>query len=938
MNKVINSSIKKRIGKLTLGSFLSLLISEDLSIIKIKKPVSSEIQKKESRLNERDIISTFLPDQIIKKISTKSDGKEKSEGTMIGYMSRLSMGDDYRDEIAREILADFIIHPFETVNLFLSHVCTVLYDKNTYVDYKALSEFLKCVVFGIEYLPGKNGFFGKYLKDFSETINKLFYHKQYISILTNIIISLIIGSVTDKKEYNAGLSTSYKTKFRDSVFSDQFEYLLFLIWLPEKDLVEKSVSFSLSANLSDFKSFIRYPFAVILSQRKGYESAAKLINSISDETGNNVIHISYIQLLYAKFLVSQPSQENIDKAESLLCGILNSNPTVNTLFEDDELLFCTCSLLNDIYHGKYKYTVSTGRGQKKWREEVERVLVNGTSGTQRNDQTHILKQRSNVREIECVRSYDDTNHCLINSRDSIITNAFVNSLADIQVMDYYDDLSVSKAISAVIIDNKTCFFTFFSDNEDKNLSDCLEILDRLYNFSFSSKEIALKLSSNIDIFVSGNYQYLTSMIDASVSNMGDQFYVRVHVCDYNKDCAQKLIVDAPLFIPCVKDKCMETPVNLVVFGAGEFVQNLLREVIGSCCFPVKPAVTVICEDSVREKQRFLQECPGIYKASENIERIIPEFLSCSVFSEDIEALLENYNSDNPLSVALNNCNYFVVDVGTDAENISFASNLRRWILRNDYGMSKVPFIAVKCSKSENAYLVSRMTINNKTPNHQIYNNFDLYCFGMADDLYTYNNLFNNEYNSRALALHTAYYDDDTPINTVLNSYYSFSYNRDSSKASALSMIYVLFSLGFIHSSEDLAQMKYNVQRVAKAYDQWIAQAGNLERASSIEHGRWTGFMLSRGWMPLDPRQTDVYAQSVKNGEHKHLLAKVHPFICNWDSFSDSASHTTIFYELKKRIDGLETPRNSTFKIMKKYSKILVAKNDAQRSNNNSFDR
>lgn len=938
MNKVINSSIKKRIGKLTLGSFLSLLISEDLSIIKIKKPVSSEVQKKESRLNERDIISTFLPDEIIRKISTKSDGKEKSEGTMIGYMSRLSMGDDYRDEIAREILSDFIIHPFETVNLFLSHVCTVLYDKNTYVDYKALSEFLKCVVFDIEYLPGKNGFFGKYLKDFSETINKLFYHKQYISILTNIIISLILGSVTDKKEYNAGLSTSYKTKFRDSVFSDQFEYLLFLIWLPEKDLIEKSISFSLSANLSDYKSFIRYPFAVILSQRKGYESAAKIINSISDETGNNVIHISYIQLLYAKFLVSQPSQENIDKTESLLCGILNSNPTANTLFEDDEVLFCTCSLLNDIYHGKYKYTVSTGRGQKKWREEVERFLANGTSGTQRNDQTHILKQRSNVREIECVRSYDNANHCLINSRDSIITNAFVNSLDDILVMDYYDELSVSKAISAVIRDNKKCFFAFFSDNEDKNLSDCLEILDRLFNFSFSSKEIALKLSSNIDIFVSGNYQYLTSMIDASVSNMGDQFYVRVHVCDYNKDCAQKLIVDAPLFIPCVKDKCMETPVNLVVFGAGEFVQNLLREVIGSCCFPVKPAVTVICEDSVREKQRFLQECPGIYKASENIERIIPEFLSCSVFSEDIEVLLENYNSDNPLSVALNNGNYFVVDVGTDAENISFASNLRRWILRNDYGMSKVPFIAVKCSKSENAYLVSRMTINNKTPNHQIFNNFDLYCFGMADDLYTYNNLFNNEYNSRALALHTAYYDDDTPINTVLNSYYSFSYNRDSSKASALSMIYVLFSLGFIHSSEDLAQMKYNVQRVAKAYEQWIAQEGNLERASSIEHGRWTGYMLSRGWMPLDPRQTDVYAQSVKNGEHKHLLAKVHPFICNWDSFSDSASHTTILYELKKRIDGLETPRNSTFKIMKKYSKILIAKNDAQLSNNNSFDR
>ena len=568
----------------------------------------------------------------------------------------------------------------------------------------------------------------------------------------------------------------------------------------------------------------------------------------------------------------------------------------------------------------------------------DRILSSEHKGPQNSNTIPNKKQRSNVREIERVKDYNDVNHCLVNCNDSLIAKAFLTDLVDYQVFDYYNEASVNEAVSALIWKKKKCIFAFLSENENKNLSDCLTILDQLYNLSFTSQEIARTISSNIDVFVSGNYQHLTSMIDASLSDMGSQCYIKVHICDYNKDCAQKLIVDAPLFIPCLKEGCIETQVNLVVFGNSSFVKSLLVEVIGSCYFPVTPSVTVIGEKAAEEKQRFLQECPGVYKAPNEIERIVPEFLSCSLFTEDIESLLEKYDSENPLSVAMNKGNYFIVDIGSDAENIYFATSLRRWLLRNDSYMNNLPFIAVKCCDSENAYLVSRLAINNKPSNNQIYNNFDLFCFGMASELYSFNNLVNSISEKRALAIHSAYYDNTSPIDTVLNSYYSFSYNRDSSKASVLSMIYILFSLGFIQTPAELVEFCHNSSQLAERYNDWIKQKENLEWASSLEHGRWVGFMLSRGWMPLSPQQVDVYTQSINTGDHKHLLAKIHPFICNWDSFTDDSSQTSIYYELKKRINGLETPRTSTYRIMENYSSIISAKIIIKASTSNTIER
>lgn len=46
-------------------------------------------------------------------------------------------------------------------------------------------------------------------------------------------------------------------------------------------------------------------------------------------------------------------------------------------------------------------------------------------------------------------------------------------------------------------------------------------------------------------------------------------------------------------------------------------------------------------------------------------------------------------------------------------------------------------------------------------------------------------------------------------------------------------------------------------------------------------------MLIRGWLPANEAQVNKYEEQSSGIAHKHILAKLHPFISEWDNLDDS---------------------------------------------------
>ena len=46
-------------------------------------------------------------------------------------------------------------------------------------------------------------------------------------------------------------------------------------------------------------------------------------------------------------------------------------------------------------------------------------------------------------------------------------------------------------------------------------------------------------------------------------------------------------------------------------------------------------------------------------------------------------------------------------------------------------------------------------------------------------------------------------------------------------------------------------------------------------------------MLIRGWLPANEAQVNKYEEQSSGIAHKHILAKLHPFINEWDNLDDS---------------------------------------------------
>lgn len=573
--------------------------------------------------------------------------------------------------------------------------------------------------------------------------------------------------------------------------------------------------------------------------------------------------------------------------------------------------------MNQLAKGKYHYyngLVLVQQGKSDDADaEFDKAIQNGFAYARSK------KQKKHRQTNEVIQNFS------INSRNAVVVNSnqgkaevflksipesySVYSIRDIPLNKQFNNICETSTIfdcfNTMNIDNTLTkrdriVFALFGENKSDNLNDCLEILDRLYNHALDIKNHKNKkrFIDKIDIYVNAEYQFASTFLDASLSDMGDDIYFRVHIVDENRASAHMLLWEYPLFNVFFKkddsDKNLQKRnnynQNAIIFGASNLTKELHKEMLAAAYLgeEYKFAIYNFCnyEDADLIQEQLELDMPGIYDKVK--ESIVPMNLRGNEVFKGIAS-----NSEK-----LCNSNYIVVDVGTDEDNIKFAINLRRAFTKKMSENNK-PLIYVYCKEPKTAYLAMRMTISNSKQSDVWYNNYDLQFFGMDDTVFSYESLLNNELDRIAKQIHIQY--SGSSSHSVQNDYYSFQYNQDSSISAAIAIRYRLFVLGCY--SNKLQNTSFSIaedKNLLKKYKGVIET--DIEKYARIENERWCNFMYTRGWTKPSYEQLKWYLNEIGITNHKYLLPLMHPYIDTWDNLDEDGDMFKIVIDFYSKFD------------------------------------
>lgn len=469
-------------------------------------------------------------------------------------------------------------------------------------------------------------------------------------------------------------------------------------------------------------------------------------------------------------------------------------------------------------------------------------------------------------------------------------------------------------------------FLFMSEDEDRNLNECLMLLDKLFNIALGiSENQRCRLIDSIDIFVGAKYEMASMLIDANINDMGNDIYFKVHIADETRDAVHQLLCDAPLFIPYLNKTRHDDSSNIVLFGCTETNYRFIKESIACAylgdSYPV--SITMLGAGADCLERRLRQECPGIYH-DPHVECIRPMFLHCCIEEADFPSYIYGSDHDNhpdDAIVKVLSCgNYFVIDLSNDCNSIRFAMELRTWLLRSRGTFDRTPFIAVKCMSSQNSYLAAHLTLSGQAAGNTYYSRYDLFPFGISREMYSFHRLIEKpRLEEVALQIHKSYYGGKD--RQAENDYYSFSYNADSSLLTAIGLSYRLFAGGSFFPQKEQYLNFGAYDSIALLSDYVEAIKSKEEFAAALEQSRWNGFMLSRGWESADASRVRAYKDQSTGSSHKHTLAKLHPFIREWTDL-DSDDLIKILGMLQSKFDYNKLPKSTTRKSIKDTPKFL----------------
>ena len=235
----------------------------------------------------------------------------------------------------------------------------------------------------------------------------------------------------------------------------------------------------------------------------------------------------------------------------------------------------------------------------------------------------------------------------------------------------------------------------------------------------------------------------------------------------------------------------------------------------------------------------------------------------------------------------------MVAESTEKDTIQQSVFLRRFYYMTDPRFKDAPRIYAYICNADKALAVSSLCTAEEKPQRRA--KYDIVPFGVASDVYTYENITDSDLEKLAKNVHLMYEDifADGPIDAMdaIRRYNLFEVNKRSNRANALHIRYKLFLLGLDYTqAEDAEEVN-----MADFTDE-----EKLEQMSRSEHDRWMAFLESEGWVGATVEQAAAYqASGLSKGRHNCPLVKMHPYICPYD-------------ELKARSDALGLPDSTVY--------------------------
>lgn len=582
------------------------------------------------------------------------------------------------------------------------------------------------------------------------------------------------------------------------------------------------------------------------------------------------------------------------------------------------------------------FEAASKRGNERARQEITRK--------KRNERNSFPSFTNNENAPCCyANSFTGNNYTVVSTFPNetwVIYTPDITDIKGINRVSGIEEFIESQAIAD--FPHSGLVFLLMSEDEEKNLNECLILLDKLFNFVLDkATEERWRIIDAVDIFVSAKYETASMLIDANISDMGSDIYFKVHITDEDRDTVHKLLCEAPLFLPALKKGNDKTEV--VLFGSSEMNYNFIKESI-ACAYlgsSHEIKITMLGENAEFLENRLHQECPGIYNDNPHLSCIRPKFIKCRIKDTDFpnyiygktcaEVLSGEHESsfDTEIVNSLLKANYFVVDFADDLENIRFSAELRTWLLRSEGTYKRAPFIAVRCSDEQNSYLASHLTLSGQASGNSYFNKYDLFPVGISAQTYSYENLINHPVlNDFALRIHKSYYGDKE--RAAENDFYSYSYNADSSLSTAIGLCYRFFAAGVLFNDKDkyLNFGFFKTPDIETKFEEVYKE--KLEDLAVLEQSRWNGFMLSRGWESANKSEVQAYKEQSTGWQHKHILAKKHPFIREWQDL-DTPKLTELLDILKSKFDYDRQPQVTTRKSIEDTSKFfkVAEKTDEQ---------
>lgn len=388
-----------------------------------------------------------------------------------------------------------------------------------------------------------------------------------------------------------------------------------------------------------------------------------------------------------------------------------------------------------------------------------------------------------------------------------------------------------------------------SENPENNLSDALTVLSRLEKAGRKEQE-----SNHIFLFSSDpNAELLIDSVQKG--------FVNVSVIDECRTDAYNLLERYPLF-----HYARGRDIHVLVCGFSEQGEAFLRAAVW--CGQVAGydlRFTVVERGAEHRFADFKARYPGLFTPRYHIE--------CYSWHNELEyrAILREHCAD---------ANYIVVACRSEQETIEKAVGLRRFLYRADERFRNAPPIFTYIEGGEKAAAVAALTTAEARPDRRM--SYGIIPYGMAAELYTYQNITDSDLERLSKNVHLVYEDifsdGEIDVAGALERYNLFEVNKSSNRANALHIRYKLAMLGLDYTDEPDGE---EVELEDYLTDEL------LEKLTVAEHDRWMAFLESEGWEESTVEQADAYKQSgISKGRHNCPLLKLHPYICPFEDLAD----------------------------------------------------